>query len=61
MVREHEHLLIMLFLAFREILAELLDSHSDAVEAAPASVVMQLELIELTTLIDMLDEQLAKM
>jgi hypothetical protein len=51
----------MLLLTFREILAELLDSHGDAVEAAPASVIMQLELIELTTLIDMLDEQLAKM
>ena len=61
MVWELEHLLIVLFPAVREVLAELLDSVSDFVVSPPSPVVSQLELIELFTLIHVLDEELTNM
>ena len=53
-IRELEDLLVTLLLAVSEVLTELLDSIRDTVKSPPSLMISQLELMELSTLIDML-------
>ena len=61
MIRKLEDLLVVLFLAASEVLAEFLDTICDIVESPPSPVVIQLDLVEVLALIDMLPLELTDM